>query len=310
MECLKVWSVVLKHNIMGAADVLPPTTDIFDPDVFYISDGWQTAYGGMRFRKLSLETGEELANVSTRDTVRCIQTDKESIYAILNKRILKLNRQDLSIQERYTQNVPRYADYAEFIEDETLMLMNYYSGTIQRFDLKMQKSHKKATGEKYSFYDVIKADSDTFFIFHEKAVFRYSPKTNMVKKVLDTEPCIRCDMDSTQRTYLLCQKPVEKICDDGKSQPYSSKVLVYSSLTQKDCEEWILGCIANYFWLSEEQLLYLVQDNALWIYSIAEKRLIFHDTFETGFVYNVFVNSHSILTYDRKNYCLTCYKIK
>lgn len=104
MECLQVWSVVLKNNIRGAADVMPPIADVFDSNVFYISDGWQTAYGGMRFRKLSLETGEELANVLTRASVRCIWAGKESIYAVSDKRILKLNWKDLGIQESYIQN--------------------------------------------------------------------------------------------------------------------------------------------------------------------------------------------------------------
>ena len=49
----------------------------------------------MRLRKLPIETGEELASVLTRDAARCIYFEKEYIYAFLNKRVLKLDRNNV-----------------------------------------------------------------------------------------------------------------------------------------------------------------------------------------------------------------------
>lgn len=46
-------------------------------------------------RKLPIETGEELASVLTRDAARCIYFEKEYIYAFLNKRVLKLDRNNV-----------------------------------------------------------------------------------------------------------------------------------------------------------------------------------------------------------------------
>lgn len=101
MKLTQKWSVCLKNNILGAADVMSPTIDPYDPAAFYISDGWNTSYAAMRLRKLSLETGEELANALVRSAVRYIDVNPDTIYALLDKRILKLDRKDLKILENH-----------------------------------------------------------------------------------------------------------------------------------------------------------------------------------------------------------------
>lgn len=311
MEMIEKWKTCLKYDIVGLEDVLSRTTDPFDPAAFYVSDGWGTAYGAMRLRKLSLETGEELANILARNLTRCIYVNKDFVYAILDKRILKLNREDLSIQETYAQNVPRCSDHAEFVDEDTLLLMNYYGGTLQCFNLQTQKSRRKKMDAQYVYYDIIKKDAETFLIFQERAVFRYSPKANTIKKLTDTEPCIRCAMGNSGKIYLLCRNHIGKTGEDGKETLSSSKMLVFSSLSENDYEELELGCIADCFWLSEEEdILYLAHGNEFCIYSVAEKKLIFHHVFGGGFVYNFFVKAGKVLIYDKVEYSLTCYELK
>lgn len=311
MEIIEKWKTCLKYDIMGLEDVLSRTTDPFDPVAFYVSDGLGTAYGAMRLRRLSLETGEELANILARNLTRCIYVNEDFIYAILDKRILKLNRKDLSIQGTYEQNVPRCADHAEFVDDDTLLLMNYYGGTLQCYNLQTQKSRRKKMDAQYTYYDIIKKDAETFLIFQERAVFQYSFKTNTVKKLVDTEPGKRCAMGNSGKIYLLCRDHIEETGEDGKVIPYSSKMLVYSSLPENDYEELELGCIADHFWLSEEEsMLYTAHNNEFCIYSIAEKKPIFHHAFEGGFVYNFFVKEGKVLVYTKVNHCLTCYELR
>ena len=74
MEVCKKWTVQMKNNISGGA-VMPPVLDPFDSSVFYVSDGWYSYYSSIRLRRLSVETGEELSNVLTRDCVRCIHVE-------------------------------------------------------------------------------------------------------------------------------------------------------------------------------------------------------------------------------------------
>ncbi|MCM1063352.1 MAG: hypothetical protein NC420_02590 [Eubacterium sp.] len=310
MEITEKWKTCLKYNIMGAADVISPTADPFDPDAFYISDGWGTAYGATRLRRLSLGTGQELANVLARNVTRYVYADRDFIYAILSERILKLNRGDLSIQESYKNNVPKYSDYAEFVDEDTLLLMNYYGGTIACFNLQALKSRRKKVDAQYVYYGIIKKDAETFLLFQERAVFQYSPKTNAVKKLTDTEPCIRCALGNSGKIYLLCRDPVQKVSEDGKELPFSSKILVYPSLSQNIYEELELGCIAHYFWLSEEEdLLYTAYNGEFGVYSIAERKLIFRHVFEDGFIYSFFVEAGKILIYNRSEYSLTCYEV-
>lgn len=107
MRVEQKWTIQMKNSIDA---VMLPQTDTFDKAVFYVSDGLRSTFSSMRFRKLSMETGEEQANVLTRDGTRCIYCDKEYIYAFLNKRILKLHRSDLTIADEYKERIPRYTD--------------------------------------------------------------------------------------------------------------------------------------------------------------------------------------------------------
>ena len=95
MRVNQKWSIQPKNNIAGMGDVILPTIDAIGKSVFYVSDGHGSYYSSMRLRKLPIETGEELASVLTRDAARCIYFEKEYIYAFLNKRVLKLDRNNV-----------------------------------------------------------------------------------------------------------------------------------------------------------------------------------------------------------------------
>ena len=84
MKLEQVWSHTLNNNIAGGG-VMPPITDPFNPLVFYISDGWGSYYSSMRLRKLSVETGEELASILIRDSARCLHIERDRIFIILNR---------------------------------------------------------------------------------------------------------------------------------------------------------------------------------------------------------------------------------
>ena len=86
MRVNQKWSIQPKNNIAGMGDVILPTIDAI---------GHGSYYSSMRLRKLPIETGEELASVLTRDAARCIYFEKEYIYAFLNKRVLKLDRNNV-----------------------------------------------------------------------------------------------------------------------------------------------------------------------------------------------------------------------
>lgn len=301
MEIVQAWTAIFQYHITGGA-AMPPTANLSDPDVFYVSDGVGTPFGAMRLRKISLETGDELASVLTRNWVRCICENEESIYAVLDKRILKINRKDFHLEESYTKNIPRYSDYVDFAAEDTLILMNSNGGSLHQFNFKTQKSSRKKISSDYFIYHVIKADTDTVYIFTEQEILQYSPQSNEIKKLLETEACRDSVMDSAGKTYLLCSSK--------RSRPRSSRILVYSSLTDANPETLFPGCVAAHFWLLEEtNQLYMTYDNKLWIYSVDEKKMIFHHIFDND-IFHIFVKTNTVLTLDASNNCMTCFKIR
>ena len=109
MELRKQWTIAMKQNI-GGGGIMPPVLDPFDPSVFYVSDGWGSYYSSMRLRKLSVETGEELDSVLTRDGVRCLHIEEDRLFAVLNKRILEVDRASLQVIRTYKKGVPLSMD--------------------------------------------------------------------------------------------------------------------------------------------------------------------------------------------------------
>jgi len=61
MQTEIIWKTTLKNGIFGS--LTPPLADPFNPDHFYVADGWGSMYASMRLHKLSFSTGKEVANV-------------------------------------------------------------------------------------------------------------------------------------------------------------------------------------------------------------------------------------------------------
>lgn len=307
MNIYKKWTIQLKNNISGG-NVMPPTIDTFDKSTFYISDGWGTAFAALRFRKLSLETGKELANTLTRDGARCIHITKETIFVILSKKILKLNRNDLSIQYTYKQNIPRDIDCVSSDDFNALLLTNCNAQYFYNFNMQLEKNIKIKVGECCG---ITKIDIDTFLLFNYGGILQYSLKTNTIKKLVSTEPYSHYVKGNSGRIYILCEKPIQNINDEGNNSPYSSRILVYSPIPENNPQEIIAGKLFNDFRLSEdERLLYLHKDNTMWLYSISKKEIIFEYTFQDEFISNIFMEGAIVMTYNRNYHNLTCWKIE
>lgn len=307
MNIYQKWTIQLTNNISGGG-VMPPTIDTVDKSTFYVSDGWGTAYAAIRFRKFSIETGEELANILVRNCARCIYVNNEYVFAILDKRIIKLNRNDLSMECVYKNNIPRYADYVSSDDSNTLLLMNHYKGYLHCYNLQTEKSSKKKVGGGCG---IVRVDADNFLIFNYDAILQYSLKANIIKTLVSTEHYTSCARGNSGKVYLLCEKPIKNTDAEGNVTPYSSKILMYSFRTESTVEEIIPGKVFNEFCLSEdESLLYLIKNNILWVYSIFEKEIIFSHTFQDKYIFNIFTEKGIVITYNESEQELTCWKME
>lgn len=295
MEISKKWTVVLNNNILGGG-VLLPTIDPFDKSVFYISDGWGTAYSSMRLRKISIENGMEIANVRTKDITRCMNVNENYVFAILNKRILKLNKNDFSVVSEYKNSIPRYSDYVGSDDKSTLLLMNHMSDYLHLFDLQSQTSKKKKIS---GCCGIIKVTADIFWVCNYEGVFKYSLKTNTLEKLLDIEPYMCWASTKLGLLYTLCKEKLIIYNNEEENSLYSSKILVYSPITKDIPQEIIPGVLFSSFVLSnDEKILYLYADNQLWLYSLVEKKIIFNHIFSQEKILNIFDEGHIIITCD------------
>lgn len=311
MNIHEKWATQLKYNISGAADVMLPTIDPMDRSAFYISDGWQTPYAATRFRKLSLETGEELANLLTRATTRCIYVDQDSIFAVLSKRIMHLDRDTLQVKHEYKQNIPQNMDSIRSVDAETLLLLNHYTGALYRFHLPTEKSSRKKAGNGGDGCGIARTDDDSFLLFTSDGFLQYSPKSNTLRKLADAERYTKYALGNSGKVYILCQEPKKAADTEGKMTPCSSRILAYSSISENQWKEIVPGVVFYYFRLSEdENLLYLFRNDNLWIYSVPQNQIIFHHIFQDGNIMNVFAEDSIVFTYKMECHRLTCWQIQ
>lgn len=296
MSVNQKWIIQMKNSISGS--IMLPTIDPFDTSAFYVSDGFFSTYSSMRFRKLSIETGEELANVLTRDGTRCIYFDREYIYAFLNKRILKLYRNDLTTAYAYKEKIPRYTDYVNSDGADIFLLGNYNADSLSVFDLRTGRTRRKKIG---GCCGIFKTESGSFLIFNYDSILEYSLEGNRINKIADTERYTACIRGKSGRVYLLCGG-VHYSGPEIASADY--KILIYSFVPETRIEKVIsipgeiCGhlCCAMTFRLSEdEKLLYLFDSKSIWIYSIYEDKIIFQHTFPEC-IQNVLVERSFVIT--------------
>lgn len=314
MSVNQIWTVQMKNSIQSGGFAMLPQIDPFDKSVFYVSDGWPSTYSSMRFRKLSIETGEELANVLTRDGTRCIYCDREYVYAFLDKRIIKLRRSDLEIANHYKERIPRSTDYVDSDNGEIFVLGNHHADSLSVFDLQTGRSRRKKIG---GCCGIFKKESNTFLIFNYDSILEYFVKENKFNKLVDTESYTECVRGKSGRAFLLCGG-IRYSSTVITSADY--KILIYSFVPEIRIEKIITIpeeicrhlCCAMTFRLSEdEKWFYLFDSQSIWIYSIYEDKIIFQHTFPKA-IQNVLVEKSFVITScgSQKGYEVVGWKIE
>lgn len=143
MQTEIIWKTTLKNGIYGG--LTPPLADPFNPDHFYIGDGWGSKYASMRLHKLSFSTGKEVANVLIRNSVRCMyfSADGQYIFAITDNKIFQLSRETLAVVKKHEKGIPKFSDYVASNDQDTLILMNFNSITVTAYNYIEESTRKK-----------------------------------------------------------------------------------------------------------------------------------------------------------------------
>jgi len=100
-----VWSAAIPGDAeVAVLGVDPDATSV------YVADGWGVAYAALRLRRLSLDTGEELATVRLGNSARCITFHDGELLAATDTKVFRLVPKTLEIVGRWDKRVPRYTD--------------------------------------------------------------------------------------------------------------------------------------------------------------------------------------------------------
>ena len=143
MQTEIIWKTTLKNGIYGS--LTPPLADPFNPDHFYVADGWGSMYASMRLHKLSFSTGKEVANVLIRNTVRCMyfSADGQHIFALTDNKIFQLSRETLAVVKKHEKGIPKFSDYVASNDQDTLILMNFNGITVTAYNYIEESAKKK-----------------------------------------------------------------------------------------------------------------------------------------------------------------------
>lgn len=309
MNPTEIWTTELKNGILGG---LTPTEDPFDETKFYISDGWGSAYPSMKLRQLSFEDGKEIHAVSIKNSVRCIyfNPDEKNMFAVSDNKIFQINKADFSIIKKFEKGIQKYSDFVASNDKDTLLLMNLNGDFLFVYNYINEKGTKKKLK---TCRGIFKQPDDTYLIFCPAigSIQQYDLKTNTLKEVLRTEIFYKANTTTSGNFYLHLGKVIEATSDTHERIVPISKMHIYlkSDLTNKMEIEFDFSF--HTFIVSEnEENVYLINNNQMWIYSLLEKQIIYKiELNEKARIAQVFEKQQLFLSYDYvKPNRVTCWK--
>ena len=269
-----LWKTELKNGIYGG--LTPPLADPFNPDHFYITDGWGSKYASMRLHKLSFSTGKEVANVLIRNSVRCMyfSTDGQYIFAITDNKIFQLSRETLAVVKKHEKGIPKFSDYVASNDQDTLILMNFNSITVTAYNyLEGSTRKKRIKGEGCALITREKPDTYLIASYQNGVIQRYDTTTNKIELLFKTDSFHSVCRDSKGNWYFhLGQYIPPRSNTTGIKKPLYIIRVLKTDGSQKD---YPLGLpFKKRIQLSaDEQSLFLSNAHNIWQFSLQEERI-------------------------------------
>ncbi|GIJ96751.1 hypothetical protein CAPN001_13200 [Capnocytophaga stomatis] len=269
----KLWETELKNSIDGGVS---PTIDPFSTDEFYIADGWCSMYNSMRLRRISFISGKETANVLVRNMVKYIyfSVDGNFIFVVTNNKILKINRKNLKIEEKFDKNIPKYMDYFQSDEAGNLVMMNHVGKSVFVFNCMENKLVQKKVTKNDWCCNILKEDNNNYLIFSPKTgtVQRYSIAENKLETILKTQVFAHGTKDQKGNFYFQSGEFKKGgMCTDSLN-PLSQIFIISAEKQQKTYDfEFIFKEIRL---SSDEKSLFLIGDNKIWQFSLEKETII------------------------------------
>jgi len=273
-----LWKTELKNGIFGS--LTPPLADPFNPDHFYVADGWGSMYASMRLHKLSFSTGKEVANVLIRNSVRCMyfSTDGQYIFAITDNKIFQLSRETLEVVKKYEKGIPKFSDYVASNDQDTLLLMNQAGVTLTAYNYPQGTAKKKRIkGEGCAL--IAPQRAYTYLIASDRSglIQGYDMGKDKIEVLFKTDTFHSVCQDNKGNWFFHLgkytpQKTYANYGTGAKMDPLYIIRVLKTDGSQKDYQLDIP--FDNPIELSgDEQSLFLSNDHNLWKFSLQEERI-------------------------------------
>ncbi|MFV0480472.1 MAG: hypothetical protein ACK5LP_00650 [Campylobacteraceae bacterium] len=300
------FSITLKNGIYGG---LCPKLDKFDHDYFYVGDGWGSSFASMRIRKLSLKDGGEVASFLVKNQIRCIyfSQNRSDLFVMSDKKFFILNREDLTLKEKFDKKVPNYSDYVSFDENENLLLANFVAQSLSIFNIKTQKTIKKRISASRG---IFKEDENNYlFASPYDGIYRYNLAKNKHELVLPTTLYSSIKILKNGTIFLQSASFVEKTETTHERLAPISEIKIYKNLEDKNPKTLNFDFNFDSFEILEnENKLFLIDRNKLNIYDISSKSLQKYK-FNNN-IRSIIIKKKSIFTLDSiDGNKLTCYEL-
>jgi hypothetical protein len=273
-----LWKTELKNGVFGK--LTPPLADPFNPDHFYISDGWGSMFASIRSHKLSFTTGKEIANVLIRNSVRCMYftTDGQYIFAITDNKIYQLSRETLEIVKKYEKGIPKYSDYVTSNDQDTLILMNHAGLTITAYNyIQGTVKKKKTKGEGCGLIERESVHTYLFASNIDGIIQRYDIAKNKIEPLFKTDSFHSVCRDSKGNWFFHLGKytPPKTYANYGTGAKMDPLYIIRVLKTDGSQKDYQLDIpFDNPIQLSaDEQSLFLSNAHNIWQFSLQEERI-------------------------------------
>jgi len=309
MKPTEIWITELKNGIFGS---LTPIIDPFDNTKFYISDGWGSSYPSMKLRQLSFDNGKELKAVSIKNSVRCLyfNSDKTNIFAVSDNKIFQINRTDFSIIKKFEKGIQKYSDYISSNDKDILLVMNFNADFLFVYNYNSEKGTKKKLK---TCRGIFKESDNTYLIFCARigSVQQYDLQTDKLNEILKTEIFYKAHKSNANKFYLHLGKVIKATSNTHEKIEPINQIDIYDKADLTKKVEIRLDFQFDKFIVSDnDETLYLIQNNRIWIYSILNKQVVEEIALnEKDRVAQLFDEQKLFITYkyDEQNK-ITCWK--
>lgn len=313
MKATLKWTKTLENPIyMG----IYPQIDRYEESHCYISDGWGSFFPSMKLRKISLETGDEIASFRVKNGTRCVYQTKEKLFVTSDNKIFVLDRATLSLEKKMEKNILKNADYVELDDKGRLLLMNCGGNYLMVLDYLQEKAQKKKVAHSCS--GIHKRSSDKYLIMdpYGGEIICYDLEKNTHRTFIKDRTFSGSALVNDETAYLRGGVIVDRQGAEIIEPTSGFRVI---SLRTKECvEEFEVPVEFDLFFLSnDKEKLFLLKHNKFFVFSLTQKcitdQYVFDDNSSTKewLMAASFIEGREniLLCYNHENKKLFCYSL-